>query len=115
VRITESGREALDAMRLETLSSFSLKPDPFDLAMARLGPDVLDALPAILAGRRERVVADLAEREAAFERASRFLTRAERHVMRHASFRLQAELDWLDALLADLPAIITDERTREVD
>jgi DNA-binding PadR family transcriptional regulator len=115
VRITESGEAALDAMRLETLSAFSLKPDPFDLAMARLGPDVLDDLPTILAGRRERIVAEIADREAAFSRASKYLTLAERHVMQHAAYRLRAELEWLDTLLADLPAIVTDEQTREVD
>jgi DNA-binding PadR family transcriptional regulator len=115
VQITDAGREALDAMRLETLSTHVLRPDPFDLAMARLGPDVLDDLPAILAGRRERIATELAEHEATVERVEQYLTLAERHVMRHAVHRLRAELEWLDGVLADLPAIITDEQTREVD
>ena len=35
--------------------------------------------------------------------------------MAHQTHRLQAELDWLDTLLADLPAIIATETTREAD
>jgi hypothetical protein len=36
-------------------------------------------------------------------------------VMQHQTFRLQAELDWLDSVLAALPAIVEDEKTRETD
>ena len=35
--------------------------------------------------------------------------------MQHQTHRLQAELDWLDSVLADLPAIVADEKTREND
>ena len=115
VRITDAGRDALDAMRLETLSRFVLKPDPFDLAMARLGPGVLDDLPSILGGRRDMISAEIARQEASLDGARPYLTLAEHHVMRHQAHRLQAELAWIDSLIADLPAIITDEHTREVD
>lgn len=83
--------------------------------MARLGPEVLDELPGILAGRRERVLAEMADHDAASARADPYLTLAERHVMQHAVHRLRAELEWLDTVLSDLPQIITDEQTREVD
>ena len=49
------------------------------------------------------------------ENASLRLTLAEQHVMRHQTHRLRAELDWLDTVLADLPAIVADETTREAD
>jgi DNA-binding PadR family transcriptional regulator len=114
VQITPAGREALDTMRLETLKTFELRPDPFDLAMARLGPDVLDDLPAILGGRRDAVRAELEQRTETLQRVAPLLTLAERHVMRHQGHRLQAELDWLDTVLADLPAIVSDEKNREV-
>ncbi len=115
VRVTDAGRDALDALRLETLSTFVLKPDPFDLAMARLGSEVLDDLPWILGSRRDRIAAEIARQEASLERAAPHLTVAEHHVMRHQGHRLRAELDWIDSVIADLPAIITDEHTREVD
>ena len=115
VRITEAGLESLDAMRRETLSSFELRPDPFDLAMARPGPELLVELPAFLAGRRSAIVAELEEQRANVERATPYLTLAERHVMSHQDRRLQAELAWLDGVLADLPEIITEESTRETD
>lgn len=115
VTITTAGRAALDALRLETLSTFALKPDPFDLAMARLGPEVLDDLPDILGGRRDRIAAEVDRHEAAFGRAAPYLTLAEQHVLRHQRRRLDAELTWIDSVIADLPAILADERTREVD
>ncbi|MFD1722995.1 PadR family transcriptional regulator [Amnibacterium endophyticum] len=115
VAITPAGREALDAMRLETLTTFTMKADPFDLAMARLGPEVLDELPWILSHRRGAIADELAAEQQRVERAEPYLTVAERHVMQHKTHRLTAELAWLDAVLADLPAIVADERTREAD
>ncbi len=115
VRITDAGRTSLGVMRQETLSRFELRPDPFDLAMARLDRDDLDGLPAVLGARRAAIQADLERHRSAADRADKYLSIAERHVLQHASARLQAELDWLDGLLTDLPAILADERTREVD
>ena len=115
VAITTAGREALDAMRLETLTTFSLKADPFDLAMARLGPELVDELPQLLAHRRALIAEQLALEADRVERADPYLTVAERHVLQHKTHRLAAELAWLDTVVADLPAIVADERTREAD
>ena len=115
VAITPAGVESLDAMRLDTLSSFDLRPDPFDLTMARLGPEVLDDLPSILTRRRDTIAAEALRQERALVDVAPHLTLAERHVMGHAGHRLRAELAWLDSLLADLPAVLADERTREAD
>jgi DNA-binding PadR family transcriptional regulator len=115
VGITAEGRRTLDELRLETLTAFDLRPDPFDLAMARLGPEVLDDLPEILAARRASIQAELDRQKARLEIITPHLTLAERHVMGHHGYRLAAELDWLDSVLADLPAIVTDESTRKAD
>ncbi|MGT2427077.1 PadR family transcriptional regulator [Amnibacterium kyonggiense] len=115
VRITDAGRAALDALRLGTLSAFALKPDPFDLALARVGKDLADELPDLLRSRRATVATAAEEHRARLEHVDRYLNLTERHVMAHQTYRLQAELDWLDSLLADLPAIVRAEQTRETD
>lgn len=115
LRITDAGRSSLDALRHETLTTFSMRPDPFDLAMARLGPDVLEDLPRILADRRAAVAAEIDRHRDVQGDVEPVLTLAERHVLRHASHRLHAELAWMDDVLADLPAIVADEQTREAD
>ena len=115
VQITQEGRASLDRMRHDTLTTFDLKADPFDLAMARLGPDVLDDLPAMLAGRRSTVAAEVDRQVERLEQIRPHLTLAEQHVMAHHGFRLRAELAWLDSLLDALPEIVADEKTREAD
>jgi DNA-binding PadR family transcriptional regulator len=115
VSITEAGRIALDHLRLETLSDFALKPDPFDLALARVGKDIADELPDILRARRAAIAATAEHHAARLEHVSQFLNLTEQHVMQHQTHRLQAELDWLDSVLADLPAIVAAEKTREND
>ena len=115
VQITEAGRIALDHLRLETLTDFVLKPDPFDLALARVGKDLVDELPELLTTRRAVITAALEHHVARLEHVHQYLNLTEQHVMQHQNHRLQAELDWLDSLLADLPAIVADEKTRETD
>lgn len=115
LQITDAGRVALDRLRVETLTTFDLRPDPFDLAMARLGRPILDDLPAILGARRAAMQTDAEQHQARLHDIDPHLTLAERHVMRHRLVRLRAELDWLDAVIADLPAILLDETTREAD
>lgn len=115
VSITEAGRSSLDHLRLETLAEFSLKPDPFDLALARVGKDLVDELPRLLRARRA-IIAETAEHHAVrLEQVDQYLTITEQHVLRHQTHRLRAELEWLDIVLADLPAIVDDEKTRETD
>jgi DNA-binding PadR family transcriptional regulator len=115
VRITEPGRIALDHLRLETLTAFALKPDPFDLALARAGKDLVGELPGILRSRRATIAAAAEHHTARLAHVNQYLSLAEQHTMHHQTYRLQAELDWLDSVLSDLPAIIADETTREAD
>ena len=111
--ITSAGREALGAMSLATLRDFTLRPDPFDLALTRLDAGSLPLLEQVLPERRRAIEAAMAAHRLNFEHARPFLSLAETHTMTHQRHRLQAELDWLDAVLADLPAILTDEQSRK--
>ncbi|RYV51659.1 PadR family transcriptional regulator [Pengzhenrongella frigida] len=111
--ITPAGRTTLASMIRTTLTEFSLRPDPFDLALTRLDAAAVDALPQILATRRHAIAATIAAKQAKYERAAPHLTVAERHTMAHHQFRLRAELDWTDSLIADLPAIVQDEKSRK--
>lgn len=115
VQITDAGRTALDALRLETLGEFALKPDPFDLALARVGKDLAPELPDLLRARRATIAAAAAHHAERLDHVQQYLNLTEQHVMRHQTHRLRAELDWLDTVLADLPAIVADETTREAD
>lgn len=111
--ITTTGREALRSMSSETLRSFALRPDPFDLALTRLDPASLPALEVTLHARRDAIIAAMSAHRVNLSRAAPHLTVAETHTMTHQRFRLQAELDSLDAVLNDLPAILTDEHSRK--
>lgn len=115
VQISEAGRIALDHLRLETLSDFALKPDPFDLALARVGKDLVDELPGLLQVRRAAIAAALDHHTARLEHVHQYLNLTEQHVMQHQTYRLRAELDWLDSVRAALPAIVEAEKTREND
>ncbi len=115
VQITDAGRTALDALRLETLTDFALKPDPFDLALARVGKDLADELPDVLRARRDTIAAAAEHHADRLTHVKQYLNLTEQHVMQHQTHRLQAELDWLDSVLADLPAIVAAEKTREND
>lgn len=111
--ITDAGRAALHDMSLETLRDFDLRPDPFDLALSRMDAASLPQLTDALHARRAAIGAAMSAHRANLERAAPALTVAETHTMTHQRFRLQAELDSLDAVIADLPAILTDEQTRK--
>ena len=111
--ITSAGRQALRDIRSAALSDIVYRPDPFDLAMARLGTENLDSLrdtiETRLAELRARVDAD----EIQLDRIAQYLTLTEQHVVRHDRHRLLGEIAWHEELLAALPAILDDERSRK--
>lgn len=115
VDITTTGREVLAKSTRKTLEQFRLLPDSFDLALARLDPNIYDELPTILRQRRGLIGGVLRENDENLTAVSHLLTRAETHILHHHRFRLQAELDWLDSVIDDLPAVLHDELTREVN
>jgi DNA-binding PadR family transcriptional regulator len=110
--ISAAGRDALAVLRRDGLSTVVFKPDPFDLAMSRLDPAGLDAVAEVLHGRIAVLDGLLADSEAQRARADQYLTVNERFMLSHKSARLRAELDWLHALIVELPAIIADETAR---
>jgi DNA-binding PadR family transcriptional regulator len=111
--ITPAGRTTLAAMLRETLTEFSPRPDPFDLALTRLDAAAVDELPGILATRRRAIEKTLAAKQAKLTLIEQRLTVAERHAMAHQQFRLRAELAWTDSLIVALPELTHDEKSRE--
>lgn len=111
--ITPAGADALAAIRAHALGAVVVRPDPFDLALARLDPTTLDTLADSVRGRIDVLRARLATGEANGAAADPFLTVAERIVMRHTAARLNAEITWHEHLLAAVPDIITDEESRK--
>lgn len=110
--ITQEGRVAAGVIRMATLREIVFKPDPFDLALTRLDPDHLENMPAMLSARLSAYRARLADHESHLEAISRYLTRAERLALEHRSTRLRAEIEWHERLVAELPAILEEERNQ---
>jgi DNA-binding PadR family transcriptional regulator len=110
--ITEAGRAALDVLRAAGLSTVTLRPDPFDLAMARLDPTQLDSFEATVRTRIETLQKMLRDRESLLAGVEKYLTAAEHTVLRHPLARLRAEIEWHQDVLEHLPEIIADEHKR---
>ncbi len=108
--ITEEGRTTLAALRREGLSEIEFKFDPFDLALTRLDPELLDTLPSVLSERLEEMQARLAEIKHIGEEAREYIGVAKQWALRHFEYRLEAEIAYLTALLAAAPDVISDER-----
>lgn len=111
--ITEEGQQSLREIRAAALMEISYRPDPFDLAMARLGPENLDSLQETLETRLAELRARLDAEEIKMGRIAQYLTLTEQHVVRHDLHRLRGEAAWHEELLAALPAILDDERSRK--
>ncbi|MFL6026779.1 MAG: helix-turn-helix transcriptional regulator [Friedmanniella sp.] len=111
-RITDAGRASLADLQAGALAQVVFKPDPFDLALSRSDPNRLDQLADAVAERLRTLQALLAETELANNRARPYLSVAERHALQHREHRLRAEIGWHEELLADIPAVVADERAR---
>lgn len=112
-RITVDGVLALDELRLHGLTEIVIKPDPLDLALARLDPERLDRLPALIEERLGRLRATAETNEAHLESIKGYLTLAETWSMRHQLSRWRGEIAWHEQLLDALPEIIADELFRK--
>jgi DNA-binding PadR family transcriptional regulator len=112
-RISEHGTLALDALRRDALTEIVIKPDPLDLALARVDPDRLDELPAVIEDRLSRIRNTVEETETHLASIARFLSVAETWSMRHQLSRWRGEIDWHEQLLGALPDIIADEKSRK--
>ena len=112
-RISDDGARALDELRRDGLTEIVIKPDPLDLALARLDPNGLDELPEVVGDRLARLRSTLAANEAQLASITQFLTVAELWSMRHQLSRWRGEIAWHEQLLDALPDIIADEKSRE--
>ncbi|MCI4658261.1 PadR family transcriptional regulator [Cryobacterium zhongshanensis] len=113
--ISDAGRRDLAALRLDGLRTIVLKPDPFDLAMTRLDPELLDELPRMIEARLLALRALLTDSEATTAHALPYLTASEAFVMQHKAARLRAEIAWHEHLVTVLPDIVADELARKAD
>ncbi len=111
--ITVAGRVSLTAIRREALETIVLRPDPVDLALARLGTDDLDELQHILENRAAELRARMEAEELHQQHIAHFLSVTEKHVIRHDLHRLRGELAWHEELLGALPEILNDEKSRK--
>lgn len=111
--ITDVGRKALGVIRREALESIVLRPDPVDLALARLGVDDLEHLREVIEHRAAEFRARIEAAELKQRCIAQYLTLTEKHVIRHDVFRMQAELAWHEELLGALPEILNDEKSRK--
>lgn len=112
-RISVEGERALHELREQGLTEIVIKPDPLDLALARLDPDRLDELGDLLLARLTRLRETLAADESRLQQIMVYLTVAEGWSMGHQLSRLRAEIAWHEELLAALPDIISDEKRRQ--
>lgn len=110
--ITDRGLSALADLRTGGITELSLKPDPFDLALARLDPDRLDALPDLLESRLAALDDLLDQTTTQNAEAAPYLSLVEKHVLQHREHRLRAEVQWHRSLLIALPDIVADESAR---
>lgn len=112
-RISESGERALSDLRTQGLTDLAIKPDPLDLALARLDPTALDSLSTIIEERLARLRGGASQKQVHLEEITQYLTVAETWAMRHQISRWRSEADWHEELLAALPEIIADEKSRK--
>ena len=111
--ITAAGTAALAELRRNGLEQIVYRHDPVDLALARLDPNGLDAVGGVLQTRLDELRAMQAHTEQHVERIHKYLTPMETQVMRHQYHRLSGEIAWHEELIANLPAIIDDEKSRK--
>jgi hypothetical protein len=113
--LTGEGRAALSGLREEGLRNVVIKPDPFDLALARLRPDWYAEIEALVEARLGELRALMADFQRVERIADPYLSPLERFTITHRASRLQAEIDWHEKLLAQLPALVASEVERERD
>lgn len=111
--LTPEGRDALDRIRREALEQVVMRPDPVDLALARLDIPSLHGLEGTILDRMSVLRASLEREETHVAEIAKYLTAMEKHIIRHDSFRIRAELAWHQELLEALPELIAAELSRK--
>lgn len=106
--LTDAGWQEFIACRDQALREVRLRPDPLDLALHHSTDMAEDELAALIADRRATLATQLAEWLHQRARASPYLKGLEPMTFEHTLARLQAEIDWHDRLLEQLPRLLTD-------
>jgi DNA-binding PadR family transcriptional regulator len=105
-RITEEGRQELEALRNVVLRSFQLRHDPIDLALQNIDGMPQDQLRVILQDRRNLIATEHATWRHVYQSATPHLRPMEQAIVHHSLRRLEAELRWHDELLSQLPTLL---------
>jgi DNA-binding PadR family transcriptional regulator len=111
--ITAEGRRALNLVHDQALRSVVLRPDPFDLALARFGDIAPHTLEEVVSDRLQQLVAQRSALGHQQQSADQWLTEAERAVLDHVIGRLDGEILWHRSLIDRIPAIIRDRENRQ--
>ncbi|MFI0356889.1 PadR family transcriptional regulator [Actinomadura sp. 9N407] len=109
--ITAAGRDVLAELRHRSLRDIWWKFDPFDLALTRVDPDTLTDLPEVLSARLAAVRDLLEQTKRVNADALEHVSVSEKWALRHTEYRLQAEVSWLEDLIAAAPDIVADEQS----
>jgi DNA-binding PadR family transcriptional regulator len=104
--ITAEGYKELSALRAAVLRDTRLRPDPVDLALQFSQDMPQDELLAAIADRRAALAAESKSWLHLQESAAPHLTGVEPLGFQHWLIRLQAELDWHDLVLRELPKLL---------
>jgi DNA-binding PadR family transcriptional regulator len=107
--ITDEGRDALAELQYDMLRKTTFRMDPFDLALSRAREITEGELRTVLAARRADYVH---QRDSLHDQIHGSGGLAERmsvvelHIVEHLLTRLDAEIQWHDKLMTDLPATV---------
>ena len=110
--VTDAGRASLLEIRTQALATIVYRPDPFDLALARLGDETEDVVRELLEARVAEFRARLAHEETHSRAIAKYLSPMEQQVMRHDAHRIRGEIAWHEELLGALPGLIHTENRK---
>ena len=110
--VTDAGRASLLQIRTQALETIVYRPDPFDLALARLGDETEDVVREVLEARLADFRKRLAHEVSHSRTIAKYLTPMEQQVMRHDAHRIRGEIAWHEELLGALPGLIHTENRK---
>ncbi|MGH3437926.1 MAG: hypothetical protein ACRDRN_15850 [Sciscionella sp.] len=113
MRADRGGREEFVACRDRVLRGVRMRPDPLDFALRHAGDLAEEELRAVHADRRAALATRLAEWQHQRGRAEPYLREVEPMTFDHTTTRQQAEIDWHDRLLEQLPKLLAEGHPRE--
>ncbi len=106
--ITSEGRTVLDKLQREALDTIWFRHDPFDLALSRVNLDDADQFRERLEKRRAELDALSRDRSRITEDARQCVGPMQEWALKHSEYRIAAEKQFLDDLLAWLSTSTTE-------